>query len=152
MNCRLSAPLVHLRWNCLYKISTHSQAARKRRFPWSSMDLLFPPINNKCSHELILIPLFSSPCLHSAVFNTSAVLKTTSCLTILFRLCLSSFSFVAFSHPIKSFLPRNSHLQGSYREAIRNNSIGQVPDRKSANVEKACSLGHFLLPTKETSE
>ena len=103
-NCRFSAPPVYLRWNCLHKISTYSQALHTGRFPWSSMDLLFTPVNNKCSHELILISLFSS---HLSPYHNiqliSALPKTSSCLTILLRPCFSSFSFVAFPHCIKSF-------------------------------------------------
>ena len=60
MNSSWSALAVHLRWNCLHKISTYLQVWHKERLPWSSMGLLFPPISNNCSCELLLIPVSSS--------------------------------------------------------------------------------------------
>lgn len=75
--------------------------------------------------------------------------KIASCLTILFR--LSSFSFVAFPRHIKSFcLETHTSREATGRQS--ETLAAAKSDRKSTNMEKICSLGHFLLPTKEPSE
>lgn len=100
------------------------------------------------SHSSFLI---SSPCLHSIIFNS-----TLPCpkYTFVFPFCSDIISLLQLcslflSHRI--FMPRNSHLQGSYREAIRNKSSGQVLTEKCTHKEKTLFLGHLLLLTQEPS-
>lgn len=92
---------MYLRLNCRYKISTYSQAFHIRRVPWSSTNLLFQLINNKCFHEFIPTPLLILSPFHS-VQLISAMTKIASHL-VLYRPHLSSFNFVAFPHHSKSF-------------------------------------------------
>lgn len=55
----------------------------------------------------------------------------------------SLFSCTAFPHHIKPFCLKTHTSREAYREVIRNHSSGQVSDRKSTDMEKACSLGLF---------
>jgi hypothetical protein len=94
------------------------------------MNLLFQPINSKYFHELIPISLLISFPLspfHS-VQLISALTKISFHLTIL--------QFCDLSSSQKTFLLRNSDLQENCREAIRDNSSGQVSARKSTDMEK----------------
>lgn len=131
------------------RISTYAQALHKGRFPWSSMDLLFPPINNKCPHELLLISFPLSP-FHN-IQHISALPKISSCLTTPFRLRFSSFSFVAIPHHIKSFCLETHTSREATRRQSETIAVAKS-NRKSTDAKKAYSLGHFPIPTKAPSE